>query len=258
MKKAAQLIHNKTTNLCENFMSVRCKMDGGKFYNRIQSGSFNHRCMAAALRVQCGPRWMTHVWQSLFDSVGETLDIYSNRRKRKHTVDSARKVLQKYKRRRLMTKLNKSVKDSTYGDTPAEPDIDRDELKRLCSDYVSRLQVTEQQQQAIAIRTIQQADDPTGEWKRQRHGRVTASLFGRICRRKASFAPLTISLLYSKTRETPAMRYGILHEEEARQSYITHLRSTHPDASVAMTGLHVDLKVGKMYCYIKLILLAYL
>ena len=62
MKKAAQLIHNKTTNLCENFMSICCKMDGGKFYNRIQSGSFNHRCMAAALRVQCGPRWMTHVW----------------------------------------------------------------------------------------------------------------------------------------------------------------------------------------------------
>ena len=46
-----------------------------------------------------------------------------------------------------MTKFNKSVKDSTYGDAPPEPDIDQDELKRLCSDYVSRLKVTEQQQQ---------------------------------------------------------------------------------------------------------------
>ena len=53
--KAVQLIQNKTTNITENFMSIRCKMDGVKFYNRIQSGSFQHRSMAAALWVQCGP-----------------------------------------------------------------------------------------------------------------------------------------------------------------------------------------------------------
>ena len=243
MMKAAQLIDNKTTNLCENFMSIRCKMDGGKYFNRIQSGSFNHRCMAAALRVQCGPRWMTHVWKSLFDSVGETLDTYTNRRKRKHNFDSARKVLQKYKKRRLLTKLNKGTKDSTYGDAPAEPDISNEELARLSNEYVNRLAVTEQQQQAIAIRTVHQADDPTGEWKRQRHGRVTASLFGKICKRKASFAPLTISFLYCKPRETAAMRYGILHEEEARQCYIKYLHSTNPNSSVTTTGLHIDLKV---------------
>ena len=53
--KAAQLVQNKTTNITENFMSIRCKMDGGKYYNRIQSGSFQHRSMAAALRV---PVWL--------------------------------------------------------------------------------------------------------------------------------------------------------------------------------------------------------
>ena len=46
VSKAAQLLQNKTTNLSENF---RCKTDGGKYFNRIQSGSFKHRCMAAAL-----------------------------------------------------------------------------------------------------------------------------------------------------------------------------------------------------------------
>jgi len=40
--KAPQLIHNKTTNIYENFMSICCKMDGGKFFNRVQSGSFQH------------------------------------------------------------------------------------------------------------------------------------------------------------------------------------------------------------------------
>ena len=90
VKKTAQLVHDKTTNLCENFMSFCCKMDSRKFFNGIQTGSFSHRSMAATLRVQCGPRWMIHVWQFLFDSIGETPDTYSSRRKRKHTFDSAR------------------------------------------------------------------------------------------------------------------------------------------------------------------------
>ena len=65
MAEAAQLIQNKTTNITENFMFIRCKMDGGKFYNRIQSGFLQHRSMAAALRVQCGLGWTTPVFSSL-------------------------------------------------------------------------------------------------------------------------------------------------------------------------------------------------
>ena len=34
------LISNSTSNLAECFMSVRCKFDGGKVYNRVQRGSF--------------------------------------------------------------------------------------------------------------------------------------------------------------------------------------------------------------------------
>ena len=50
--KASQLVGNHTSNLCKNFMSIRSKMDGGKFFNWVQGGSFQHRSMAAALRVQ--------------------------------------------------------------------------------------------------------------------------------------------------------------------------------------------------------------
>ena len=31
--KASQLVGNHTSNLCENFKSIRSKMDGGKFFN---------------------------------------------------------------------------------------------------------------------------------------------------------------------------------------------------------------------------------
>ena len=72
-------------------------MDGGKFYNRIQSGSFQHRSMAAALQVQYGPGWTT----SILNNMGiksSICDEFTNRRKRKHDKDNARKDLLKYKK----------------------------------------------------------------------------------------------------------------------------------------------------------------
>jgi len=44
---ATQLIGNHTTNLTVCYMSIRAKMNGGKQVNRMQSGSFQHYCMAA-------------------------------------------------------------------------------------------------------------------------------------------------------------------------------------------------------------------
>ena len=47
----------------------------------------------------------------------------------------------------------------------------------------------------IGIRTVDQGDDESGEWVLQRRGRVTASTFGDIVRRKAAYAPLVERLL---------------------------------------------------------------
>ena len=125
-------------------MSIRCKMDGGKYYNRIQSGSFQHRSMAAALRVQFGPGWTTSILNSF--GIHSTLcNEFTNSRKRKHDKDSARNISLKYKKQRMMTRHGqqtvKSLPDSSYGSNPAEPDIPCDELKRLCQEYLTRLQV---------------------------------------------------------------------------------------------------------------------
>ena len=71
----------------------------------------------------------------------------------------------------------------------------------------------------ITIRTVDQGDDESGEWVLQRHGRVTASVFGDIVRRKAVYAPLVERLLYGKTRRTKAMQYGHDNEPKARDMY---------------------------------------
>lgn len=38
---ASQLVTKKPTNLAECYMNIRCKFDGGKFYNCVQRGSFH-------------------------------------------------------------------------------------------------------------------------------------------------------------------------------------------------------------------------
>ena len=57
---AEQLMDNQTNNLAECYMGMRLYFDGGKVYNRVQSGSFEGRCYAAGLRFQEGPQWITH------------------------------------------------------------------------------------------------------------------------------------------------------------------------------------------------------
>ena len=244
VSKAAQLVTNKTTNISENFMSIRCKMDGGEYFNRVRSGSFQHRSMAAALRVQYGPGWTT----SILNQMGiqsQPQDEYTKRRKQKCELDNARKVCLKYKKRRLESRghsCTNSSLDSSYGSTPAEPDIPEVELLQLCKEHLDRLKVSSEDIDNICQCTIDQNDDISGKWMKQRRGRVTASSFGAIAKRKSSFVPLVKRLLYAKHVTTRAMRYGHLHEVHARNAYTTYLLDKHKDATVMRTGLHIDPK----------------
>ena len=106
VSKASQLIGNHTSNICENFMSVRGKMDGGKVFNRIQSGSFQHRSMAAALRLQLGPGWVSTVWEREFGEPGNCSLTFRQNIKQKFQLEKARKTSDKYKRQRLTKKLS--------------------------------------------------------------------------------------------------------------------------------------------------------
>ena len=72
---SSQLIDNETSNLAECYMSIRCRYDGGKQMNRIQSGSFEMRCFAAGMRMQDGPTWpveaMEHITRTECGQVGQ-------------------------------------------------------------------------------------------------------------------------------------------------------------------------------------------
>ena len=59
---APQLISNLTSKLAECYMWLRTICDG-KQYNRIQAGSFEHRCYPAGLQAQNGPQWKVKFWE---------------------------------------------------------------------------------------------------------------------------------------------------------------------------------------------------
>ena len=98
--------------------------------------------MAAALRVQFGPGWTTSILNN-FGIQSSLYNEFTNSRKRKHNQDSARKISLKYKKQRLATRYgHQSVSpDRSYGSNPAEPDVPAGELKKLCQEYLTRLQV---------------------------------------------------------------------------------------------------------------------
>ena len=96
MSQASQLGSNKATNISENFVNSM-ENGWGKYFNRVQSGSFQHQSMAATLRVQYGPGWTT----SILHQIGiksQPQEEYTKRRKQKCDLHNARKVCQKYKK----------------------------------------------------------------------------------------------------------------------------------------------------------------
>ena len=145
-------------------------MDGGKTFNSIQSGSFEHRCMSAALIFQLGLGWIGNLWQKRFGTVGSSYLLQlGNSRKRKHIQDMARKTTEKYKWQRMMNRVgNTQRSDTSYGTNPIEPNVDQSELHRLCKAYVERLSVSPEEATNIAYKSKKQADNISGLWQSQR------------------------------------------------------------------------------------------
>ena len=102
---ASQLVSNQTTNLAECFMNIRCKFDGGKFYNRVQRGSFQHRCYGAGLRFQMGPDWSSLAWSRATGTEPGTITAeHSARERHNHTLSNVIKTASKYKEQRKKAK----------------------------------------------------------------------------------------------------------------------------------------------------------
>ena len=69
-------------------------------------------------------------------------------------------------------------------------------------------------------------------WYHHRSIRITASNFELITKRRAttSVANAVKTLLYLRSTNTKARRWGLNHEDDARQAYFQYLCATNPQA----------------------------
>ena len=79
-------------------------------------------------------------------------------------------------------------------------------------------------------------------WHHERQLRITASIIKEVCHRKDSTScrPFLVKKLSPTPTTTPAMRYGIRHEQYAIESYKNYCKLNGAEISVEPCGLFVD------------------
>ena len=97
--KSSRLIKNFTTNIAENWMHVRCKFDGGKYVNRSQSGSFQHRCYGAGLQQNLGKSWSPTIWEQMAGSTPNQVFVDSAETSAKQAEDTRKRMATQRRRR---------------------------------------------------------------------------------------------------------------------------------------------------------------
>jgi len=253
--KAGQLIGNSTTNLAECWMHMRTKFDGGKVINRSRSGSFEHRCMGAGLRMNLGPSWGPTTWESITGS--QPSNIFSQAAEansKKVTNDRKRKSTDAEKINRRKRKYAKTSDDSLAarqaysrhdnGEQPQDisDDVPPDHLQRLKMDYYEAHVVVDQRKRS-EIEQSTRGQSMEQNWYVERRKRITASKAGAISkmRKGTKRANKVKELLYTKFRGNKHTSHGTANEEASRQAYAANMQQNgHPQLQVTTVGLVIS------------------
>ena len=237
-----QLIENCTSNAAENFMAVNTKFNGGKQINRMQKGSFEHRCHGAALSFQKGAGWQASMRKRCTEQqAGPVLNKYCDSISLIRKADRERLSTEKSKKKRRLSKQSKTSirEDNHYGNSAQQPDIDQEELQRLCNENAIRMQVSDEERSNTEMKTRAQRN--CGLWVELRKGRLTSSRFGEVCKRRKSTPCERIvkDILHSSSPNSQAINWGITHEDDAVKTYQSMTGNT-----VSPAGLFLSLEQG--------------
>ncbi len=138
------------TNLAESWMNIRAKFDGGKFNNRSQSGSWDHRCMGAGLRQNLGRDWGPQTWRQMTgtspnnvftDAATHSANVCTKDRMRKATSEvKDKRRRSKYANVDDTSAARKSYNRRDGGTSPEEvvDDLSHEDLDELKSSYFKR------------------------------------------------------------------------------------------------------------------------
>ncbi len=250
--KASRLMGNNTSNLAENWMSIRCKFDGGKKINRCQRGSWHSRCTGAGLRRNLGTEWSAITWERTTGRPA-SLPLWNFGKSQARALQRSKKskarphVKKNARARKLRQQGQSNSKDAkkSYGaeveELVAESDISKSELETKCKDFYEKtVKVTAKDVSLIEKRTRLQSS--CGVWRKEKACRLTSSNFGYVVRRNPKIAATTLirKLLYSKFKGNRNTDHGLKEEPATKIDYETlKSKETGKNVIVKQCGLYV-------------------
>ena len=239
-------------------MNIRAKFDGGKQYNRSQSGAWEGRCAGAGLRQNLGPEWGMITWKEVTGE--EANPIFKTATvsiAKQLDCDRKRKATDEARRRRVETKFQRTNDDSLqarrdYARRDGGPDIHEihedipgDHLQHLVLDYY-RANVCLSREKAMEIESLTRRQGTANEvaanlWMAERRKRITASVCGTIAKRRTTtkVGKFVKTHLYSTFRGNMATEWGKLQEPESEEAYLLEKRRVSPHIAVSESGLVV-------------------
>ncbi|CAN7975931.1 unnamed protein product [Ixodes persulcatus] len=232
--KAFSLSENSTSNLAENYMSVVSKFSGGKRVNHERRGSYQRRCVGAAILYNGGK-------ESMASSFGYSfyLKRYLRKVKRKRLAAASSKASRPTPR--WKSKVNTPHGDRHYGPNAEQPqpDLSEEESQAKVQRKLDMLQVTHPKQHELERVTVGQSANE--RWALERRDRLTASMFGKVCKRLPTTlcGKLVHRLLYASPVQTPAMKRGQENELKGIREYEQKTNNV-----VERCGLLVDIEHG--------------
>ncbi|XP_060846320.1 uncharacterized protein LOC132925982 [Rhopalosiphum padi] len=234
------LMYNFNNNAAELYNSILAKFIGGKRINFSHKGSYELRCNAAVTAYNEGANRLSSFNKQITD---KSPGMYT-----KQYIKKSTKRIENHSRRRCLFKTSERTKtaakpltntgpDENYGNVLHDPflDLTENQIEVYKRDYLDKLSLSESQIKILEMRTRRQHQ--CEEWCIERKKRLTASIFGKVCkmRDKTSHAKTVNDILFGTFTGNAATRYGIANEVIAKEQLEDLLKT-----KIQSAGLVVD------------------
>ncbi len=252
-EKADKLIDNTTSNLCENWMAIRNKFDGGKKKNLCGRKSWYWRCYGAGIRRNLGSDWSAITWERC-TKIPASMPLWRFGRIqaqhlacsiKSHSKPEVRKHAKLKKLKSLQQSSSKSARKS-YGpeadDIDIVEDVQPEELDKLCKEYYQK-NVEISKTEAAKLEKQTHLQSASGVWREERRKRLTASNFGQVLRRRPNHTVevLVRNLLYTGFKGNSNTKYGLDQEGPSVQDYLAKtLEESNIRVQVKRCGMFVS------------------
>ncbi|KAL0852581.1 hypothetical protein ABMA27_016931 [Loxostege sticticalis] len=236
-KHASQLAYNSrsllkcyTNNRAEQFNSIVAKMVGGKRVNFSLKDSYSTRCYAAVVAFNTGKPQYTLYKSICHASPGKSLKLLEARR---HSKNIREVMARKGCARKI---INCNPVDAHYGNNCERPDMDADDYERGKDLFLINLREQASKRHEIERATVLQAESSL--WLELRRCILTASFFGKVCKRRANqnSAPLVKSILYTYNLDHI---FSVKHGRDNEPKALAQL-SVQEKLTIEKCGLFID------------------